>query len=225
MAIAYDSSASGSGTGTSLTVALTVSGSNRMLIVMTTTNDSLERITGVTYNGAAMTSVVAQNNSAFSNNVYCRMWRLIAPDTGTNNIVVSASASISMSAYGVSLTGVSQVAPEASASGVESNSTPLDFSITTVADNAWIIDGYGMNINNGSLVPNSSQTERQNIAATDNGEGSINTKGPITPAASTNNSESYGGASPEIVGVAVSIAPATETATVVVSNSLLLGVG
>ena len=66
------------------------SGSNRLLIVAVSfDNDGLETVTGVTYNGDAMTSVGIHANS---DDAYVEIWSKVAPEVGTNmDIVVTFS--------------------------------------------------------------------------------------------------------------------------------------
>ena len=84
-AIAFDAASSATGVGvSSLTWAHTTSGADRLLIVGVSFDTGT--VTGVTYAGVPMTSV---GNTTTALKMH--MWRLIAPATGANNIVVSFS--------------------------------------------------------------------------------------------------------------------------------------
>ena len=66
------------------------SGNNRLLLVAVSfNNDNLETVTGVTYNGDAMTWV---GNRLNSDDAYVEIWSKVAPEVGTNmDIVVTFS--------------------------------------------------------------------------------------------------------------------------------------
>ena len=76
------------------TLSHTCSNRNRLLLVGVTSEDSTladRNITSVTYNSVSMTSAVTAtvgNNSS-------HIWYLIAPDSGTNNIIVTWAGSVS----------------------------------------------------------------------------------------------------------------------------------
>lgn len=153
-AIAFDAKSSGSNSNvTTLTVSHTVSGSNTILFVSVGTKDGGggAAVSGVTYNGVAMTNITTQN---ISSTYYQDLWYLINPSTGTNNIVASFGgvsadqAVISAASY----TGVLQVSPlTSSASAQNSNTTSLSpANISTTVDNSWVVssvafDGDGTN--------------------------------------------------------------------------------
>ena len=138
MAIAFDSStygASGAGDGT-LTYSHTTSGSDRILFVYITINNA--STVSVTYAGNAMTSIQI-NSASFSH--YQSLWYIIAPTTGANNVVVTAT-SATIRAYAASYTGASQTGqPDASIVPAEATTTSYATALTTVADNCWIVWG------------------------------------------------------------------------------------
>ena len=101
--IAFDAQAKSSTTGTSLTYSHTTSGSNRMLIVASSSNGG-DHITGVTYNAVAMTQVAKLAVGAN----YLYLHYLIAPATGANNVVVSSGSSVVLVSCAASYTGVLQ---------------------------------------------------------------------------------------------------------------------
>ena len=87
MAIAYDTVSKGNidGNSGSLTISHTCSGSDRLLVVATAIYDSTpSTVSGITYNGVALTKI----NHRTQTNSRAEMWYLLAPDTGTNNVVV-----------------------------------------------------------------------------------------------------------------------------------------
>ena len=139
--IALDATSSGrNSTGSGLTIAHTISGVDRVLYVMTSVQDGNHAnypITVCTYNGISLTKV--RSDEATGNN-RTEIWRLIAPPTGTHNIIVSAAGTLGeLAIIGVSLTGADQTAPEDANTGTSGNSSTPSVSITSVSDNAWFL--------------------------------------------------------------------------------------
>src|SRR5712692_3742121 len=106
------------GTGVrTVTLAHTTSaGANRLLIVgvsMNITNNSATAVSGVTYNGTAMTLVGAHNDAGLMRRV--EMWRLLAPTSGTFNVIVSvnipSAVTIGVTVGATTFTGVDQTVP------------------------------------------------------------------------------------------------------------------
>ncbi len=144
MAIATDAfSNDTTTTGTTLTYAHTCTGTNLILWVGVQTPFA-DTITGVTYNAVAMTRAKTEVNNANDTRVY--LYYLIGPATGTNNVVVTSSGSVSMGSQAASYTGVAQSGqPDATGSNTTaSDDTTLTTSITTVANNCWLV-GYAEN--------------------------------------------------------------------------------
>lgn len=137
-AIAFDATSEGNTTGTSYTLAHTTSGTNRLLLVHLLTNNTTDIITGITYAGVSMSRISAVQTDV-GGNLFGYVYGLVNPASGTNNIVVSASASSLIGLQDVSYTGVAQTGlPDAT-----QNSGGVDITnswtapVTTVADNAW----------------------------------------------------------------------------------------
>ena len=144
MAIAYDAQSSDTrfnSFGTNSTWSHTCAGSDRVLLVgfgiYRASGDS-DIVTGVTYNGAAMTklgiTVDAQSNTA------TYLFALANPATGANNIVVSYSASTNY-AWGVatSYTGVDQTTPTGSLEQkTYTTLTSLTDNISITPSDSWI---------------------------------------------------------------------------------------
>ena len=135
------------------------------------------------------------------------LWRLLAPATGANDIVITNSGSVTVGSA-VSYTGVSQSGFPDSSSATVRNSTTTSFgaSTTTVADNAWVVctsrTGNGFALTAGANTTMRSQPETTYFG----GSALWDTGGAQTPAGSktvtvTCTSQFFGG---EII---VSIAP------------------
>lgn len=101
MAVAFDAASQGNAAAaTSLTYAHTTTGADRGLFAGVCVNDN-RSITGVTYNGISMTAVETGSPSY-------RLYGLIAPATGANNVVVSVDAAGNITSVAVSVTGMDQ---------------------------------------------------------------------------------------------------------------------
>lgn len=147
--------------GTSLTLAHTCTGSNRILFVTTMgSNGASDVITGITYNGDALTKI--GNSQKGTSNRFHALWYLVNPDTGANNIVVSASATDIIKAHGASYTGAHQtVQIDVNEDGVigSNNVTVFSESITTLIDNSWVIQSL-KNSQGGTMTEAGGTTRR-----------------------------------------------------------------
>ena len=163
MAIAVDNTATfddaSYDTTTSNTISFTVgSGSNRLLIVTASYWEDVAgtgTITGITYAGTSMTQVVTATETAMSTYIY----RLVAPTSGTNNIVITTSGATDSRKFGViSFTGVNQTTPiNASNTAIASTSGPLTASLTTTVANTMLVDAAS-NFSANTITPGTGQT-------------------------------------------------------------------
>lgn len=140
MAIAFDTSttpSARSNSWTTMTQAHTCSGSDRILFVVTGNNLAGTTCSWVTYNWVAMTNIGW--DTVNSNNSHMKLWYLIAPATGSNNVVATFTASCVSMMQIVSYTWANQSSqPDASVvSSITSNT--FTQSLTTISDNCWII--------------------------------------------------------------------------------------
>ena len=140
MAIAFGSAVDGgNATATSLTFAFNnVAGD--IVFVGGVGDSTTDDVTGATYNGVAMT-LVDKLTPGGINNRWSYLFYLVAPATGSNNVVVSASGSHFLGFGAVSYTGASQTGvPDATnkQSGGAAITT-LTTSVTTIADNCWTV--------------------------------------------------------------------------------------
>lgn len=208
--IGFDAASSATGNTNSLSWSHTVGvGSNRILIVgVSIMNSATQTVTGVTYAGTALTPVGFQNNGT---NCRVEIWRLVAPATGPNNIVVTLSASARFVAGAVSFSNVDQTNPiDAATFAPPGNSNAPSVIVTTVTDNSWVIDTLAA-IQNITVTVGAGQSEHWNINIGGgpnriNGAGS--TEGPKTPAGAVTMSWSLSAAQPWSIG-AVALKPAT----------------
>ena len=140
MAIAYDAGSEEEGApGTSpLTWSHTCTGTNRLLLVGITHFNG-DVVTGVTYNGVAMTQL--DKTSDFGGAI-AYTYGLLNPATGSNNIAVSFSGGDAfLRCTAGSYTGVSQIGlPDAVAHAQNTTAaqTSIGTTVTTIADNTWV---------------------------------------------------------------------------------------
>jgi hypothetical protein len=142
MAIAYDASSGGTALpDTSVTWSHTCTGSDLILVVgISQAGNYEDKVTGVTYNGVAMTRL-ATDGYVFTSGAYNRavyLYYLVGPATGAHNIVVSSSESLYFRCVAVSYTGIAQTGqPDGSDSGQVAEGTAITTGVTTTADNCW----------------------------------------------------------------------------------------
>lgn len=182
MAIAYDNAKYQQNTSTSSqSYSFTVgTGDNRILLVGVETGGatfgSNDVITSVTYNGVSLTRI---NTVANSNRMY--LYYLIAPATGANTLVVTASSSGGlMRSSPVSYSGVDQTSPiDANGTGTGSTTT-MDISLTSTTDNCWMV---AVN-ENSSGEPTASTGTVKRTSSSGGGYGFLDSNSAVTPAGS-----------------------------------------
>lgn len=161
-ALAIDAVTTTSYTGAStITFSHTVSGGNRALFVVTPFYNGGGSVTNVTYAGVGLTRVAQSPLSSFSDRV--EIWRLIAPPTGTNNVVITLSANASGGAMAISFTGANQTAPEGPAATITGSGTSANLTVTSGAGQI-VIDGIAHdNATSLTMGADTIRTQRLNI--------------------------------------------------------------
>lgn len=146
MAITFDTGGTGSGSSTSLTLSATVNSNTNGILIVTIMNvaDTSNLITDITYAGVSFFSnlIDTQINTGYGG----RSWTyyLLAPATGTNNLIISESSARSFFVAWESYTGVSQSAPidahtPSFAGPITGAADVPDTSVTPVSSNCWAI--------------------------------------------------------------------------------------
>lgn len=147
MAIAYDNSNFGIFTdhaSTTDTISLSVgSGSDRILFVTVSIyNGTPTTVSGITYAGVSMTQI---NTQLFSTNYRQYLFYLVAPATGSNNIVVTypnSTYQTRTSIAAVSYSGASQTSqPDSYNSATNASTTSLTATTTVVNSDCWLVTG------------------------------------------------------------------------------------
>lgn len=207
VAIGYDGNAqylgASSSASTTYTGFVVGSGANRLIIIGTTQTSGGDVVTGITYAGIPL----AQLGMAWHSGSRANLWYLLAPATGANNIVITATAGTLFRVYAASYSGVSQTGfPDASVLDTTSNAAGGDpgiytTNITTIADNAWIIEIASMG---GSW----NGTGGNSTIITTVAEGMVCHRGPVTPGGSTtiSTSTTYSGGN-AIASISAAFAP------------------
>lgn len=177
--------------------------SNRLLLVGVSINSSSDLVTGVTYNGVSMTRIDTVQAASTSFRSYS--YGLLAPDTGTHDVVVSLSSATYTYITANTYTGVSQTGlPDSHATGTDASGA---FTLTTTvsATGCWL---WGHNRSNGGMSAGSSTTVTCNAAwngyvTTEHSNGTVGTGSQSLNMNSTPGNETG--------WVIVSFAPATYT--------------
>jgi hypothetical protein len=215
MAITVDSTSEGyhksTGSGT-VTASHTCSGSNRILWVATLGfNNPISTCTGVTYNGAALTQIGTGTIATYQKT---QLWYLIAPDTGTHDIVASFNQSnVTVNAFAaVSYNGALQSGvPDASNTNNSASASSLTASVTTVANNCWTV----MAACAGGLTHNGTGTTLRKISTAPSAPliAIMDSNGAKTPAGSVSLvTDTNGQGNTEITEVIASFAPTSSIA-------------
>lgn len=150
MAIAFDNAIAqnwnAGKSGNTLTAAKTNTGSDLILFVgVSTYNGTLVTVSGVTYNGVALTKVNSITAAVESNNQDTELWYLDAPATGANDIVATLSAEPSFGRIAASsFTGKTSSGIDAAATAQNTAGTSTDSpvcNVNVVEDDCWQV-GY-----------------------------------------------------------------------------------
>lgn len=169
-----------------------VSGPNRFLAVgiVNAAITSQPSTSAVTYGGVAMTKATSVQQGAITEKLEVSIWFLFNPPTGTNQISATFATGTSPHAVGASasyLGAQNTNTADAVNSLVGTATGSQTFSVTTVADNAWIFY-VGINIAGTTPTIAANQTSRQTLTLATSTAGAMriqDTNGAITPPAST----------------------------------------
>jgi len=209
MAIARDATSSSttsgwSNLGTSYSLSHTCAASS-VLVVYVETGSVADVVTGVTYNGVAMTQIKKQARSDSA--LFGYLYFLGTPSTGANNITVSLSAAESSGIVcGSSYTGASTSNPTITA-GDNATSTTCTVTMTTTVDNSWLVGGFYTG--GGAMTVGANTTK---IGGATNTAMMVDTNAAQTPTGSKSMSMTIGGSAANIgVGLVLSpfVAPIT----------------
>jgi len=187
MAIAFDAfTAGGFSSSTTHTYSHTCTGSDRILFVHGYTNSNSDLITGITYNGVAMSFI---SKGSPSGGRYSYLYYLVAPATGANNVVITASSSTSLGGTSTSYTGASQSGQPDGTQSQLVTETNTDNTVVTTADNCWAVL-----TSIGAQATASTNTTLRGVGSTFGDAKMFDNNADITPAGSYAMATTSGGA-------------------------------
>ena len=170
MAVAVDG-ASSSSIAASLTLSWTshiVGGADRLICVGSSIADLVSEATGVTFAGTALTQVTG---SPVTNGFEASMWRLIAPITGAQTVVITVDVATDIVGGEVSFTDVDQTTPLGTWAEATGTSDAPSVTVTSATDD--IVIAVIASDATQAPVPGADQTERWDVdGGIVNGEGS-----------------------------------------------------
>lgn len=170
-------------------------------------------ITSVAFNGTNATFVCKITSGTTSPNRFAYLYVLVNPSSGTHNLVVSCTNSHYILAGAVRYSGAKQSGqPDNSnptISGTASNS--YGSSLTTVADNSWVVC-FAAGYDNGNIPGAGTGSTRRCYEGAFGTWGFFDSNAVITPAGSYSMTTTYTVATNPIVHLMASIAPPGGTA-------------
>lgn len=138
MAVTVDATSFGKGSTTPLTVAHTCAADATVLVVVVTVGTTGGRtISGVTYNGVAMTQ-----RAAISSSGRTEIFTLNAPSSGANNISVTLSGDGPVALYAVSFKGSYTLGNTGTNSGTDTDATQTT---ATTGNSGYVVAGVNFN--------------------------------------------------------------------------------
>lgn len=151
-------------------------GSQRLLVVGVSVF-AAGTVSSITYNGINLTFIRADENGIYRT----ELWYLIAPDTGSNTIVVTLSASLTSIAGAVSYTGVDPYTAIEANNGANGVGTEATVVVTTVLDGDWVVDCASTS--DTAITVGDGQSSRVNATGA-LGTGAMSDEGPKSPVGS-----------------------------------------
>lgn len=163
MAIALDSTSSGQdAAGSTITIAHTISGSDRVLVLVVSSQDGVGT-PSATYDSVAMTLLVTKN---VAGQMASWTFALVAPNTGTHNIVVTKDNLTEYAGMAVSFTGAGGTSATGSNSAGSGNPT---ITVTTATTGAgYVVTGGAKNGSASGATYTGAGTEFASITGTSN---------------------------------------------------------
>ena len=158
MSIIHDNSTSASGTTASLVFSHQIIGGANLYLTVATmcdTGNVTPGVSGVTYAGVAMT-LLATTEDAY---LEAKLWGLKAPALGTNNVVVTVSASRPVMACASSRKNVDQTTSTRTPAGASASGTLSTVTPTTIAGDV-VVDVLCMGVPLTNLAVGAGQTAR-----------------------------------------------------------------
>ncbi len=154
------------------------------VLVVTVSVFAAGTVTGITYNGVALTHHAAAD---VSNGVYrSEVWYLVAPATGTNTVAVTLSGVTTSIANSLSYWNVDQGAPiEAAATNTGTGDT-MSVAVTTLTRNATVV--ANLTTPTITAITDAAGQQARDTNSGVLGQSKAGDKGPVVTPASTTNS-------------------------------------
>lgn len=147
---------------TSHTFSMTVaSGTSTVLVVCGCQENAIVAITGITFNGDALTLHDAINATTWGR---AEIWRRIAPDVATGNIVITLSGSDAEIAGAYAADGVDQTTPlRTAAKSTADSGTSVSDTVASVGTDDLVLDVLSIDAHGHAAAVGADQTERWDI--------------------------------------------------------------
>lgn len=205
MAISFNNaqtlSTTGPGTTITNTINIGTTNSKSVLVVGGIGHTASDAITSVTWNGVAMTKVQVQAPTG-ANDRHLYIFILVAPATGTHDLVVNNSSSVYFFGYVSVYDGCAAAQPDNSGKSTKTASTSYDLTLTLNSDNCWLVgvaDHY-----DGNIAAGTGTSLRTATAVTGIGDSN-------SALAAGSRSIQFTGSNQTWTGVFLSLKPYTET--------------
>jgi len=146
MAIAFDAVSDGSGatSGDKFSITHTASGSNRIAIIgiaIHDSNDANRPVVAVTYDSESCTKIDSEDTGSGTSE-RAELWYIVDPNTtsGATVEVETTGSCANVSIGCITLTGVAQSGQPDAYNSANGSSDDSEASVTTVADQCWVVD-------------------------------------------------------------------------------------
>lgn len=180
------------------------------------------QVTGITYNGAALTLDKAQAGAAGVRN-YTDFWYLDNPSTGTNNLVISITGGVGTNAIASStlvLINAAIGAADATNGGTTVAADNTSIAVTTVADRDLVVSGTTLVIGNTGPTVGGSQFITYNPSATEE----FSFSAAKTPAGTVTHTYAGGNVADSWCNAIVALKPLVAAASSGTTTLLMMGV-
>lgn len=206
-------------------------GTDRVLLVFVSWRERTNTISGVTYNGVAMTSLGTKITESDASPVLSgQLWALAGPASGSNNLVVTMGAGVNSSEAQISAwvgNGVDQTTPTDGYATNRGNAATANIvssvTVTSEADDRVVVFHATRNLVGNITATPTNYTERQDTA---NGTGFSAEFGDADGAASVATSATWSNGANQVEWIALGVnlnasAPAAPTndALIVIRNA------
>lgn len=219
LAVAFDANGWGTqGASSPVTWTHVVTGSNPNLLVAWDNTGGSDVSTACTYNAAALSKLLTTTPNAFS----AALWYIGNPSTGSNTVSVTLSGGVNNRSGSGSYSGCATSADNSgSTSKAGGGTSPSNLTITSVADNCWLVGKA--TAGDATLSAGTNTTFRSNVG--DNYGIWVDGNAAITPAGASTIQVTWTGGN-QMIFVGATLAPATAAAGSIHLPYLnLLGVG